>query len=508
MPTVRVPPGIVRGESKAMIPGRYWDGNLIRWQGNVLKPVGGWERNNASPLLSVPRNGHVWNDTEFNQHRAIICDAHVYRVFNGVYTDITPADFADANSTSARGFGSGNFGLKNFGKDAEDRGSGLGATDPKRPIYFGLDNWADELLFGSSADGRIWVWDPATPATPPAVAVNAPTLIQSFLVTDEHHLMVCGMAGFPNRIAWSGQNNRTDWDYTAVTGSAGFFDLEGAGFVYCARKVPGAILIFTASGVWIARYIGAPYYYGFTKLSDGGAPISPHSIAVAGNRAIWPGKNSFWQYQAGAISTLSCDLGLDPFESWDTRAAPRRVTGGFNGAYPEMWFFYPSKQDDMAPVAVENDRYVIYNFENGWWADGYLSRSFFNAAPLDGVPFAGDDGYVYQHEIGYKAEGASRQGLVFAEIGNISFDDGMSNWQINQFQIDSAEGPDSVKFIFRGRRTRGGPEVDLQTCVPRIDGRVNASFTARDFSMRIEGMVDAPWSVGALVFDKIVKRGQ
>lgn len=507
MPTIRVPPGIIRGESKAMIPGRYWDGNLIRWQGNVLKPVGGWVRNNASPLLSIPRNGLVWNDVDFTQHRAYLCDAHVYRVQGATYTNITPAGFLDANSTSARGYGSGNFGLKNYGSDAEDRGSGLGAADPFRPVHFSIDNFFHELLFGTSADGRIWMWNPATPATLPVVAAGAPTLVQAFLVTEENHLMVFGSVGFPNRVSWSGQNNRTDWDFTAVTGSAGFRDLENTGFIYCGRKIPGGILVFTASGIWLGRYVGAPYYYAFNQISQGGAPISPHAIAVAGTRVVWLGQSSFWQYQAGTVAPLPCDLGLEPFESLSREASPRRVTAGFNGAYPEMWFFWPTRQN-IAPVMIENDRYIVYNIERGWWADGYVGRSFFNASPLDGVPFAGDDrGYIYQHEQGYLAEGNPRGNMVYAEIGTLSFDDGENNWQVNQFQMDSAEGPDSVKFSFNGRRVRGGPEVHLQDCIPRVDGFVDTHFTARDFSMRIDGIKDAPWSVGALVFHDIVKRG-
>lgn len=509
MPTIRIPPGTVRGESRASVPGRWHTTNLIRWQQGVMKPVGGWERVTRDPLLSVPRIGLVWSTADFARHAAYICDGKVWRENNSVYVDITPTDFIDANSTSGRGYGSGNYGILDYGMDDEDRGSGSGDIDPRRLVRFSIDNWNDELLFSSSADGRIFVWDPATPTTPPAVALNAPLFCQGFVVTEEHHLMVFGPQGNPNRVVWSDQDNRTIFDETIVTGQAGFKDLEGSGNIICGVKIPAGILVFTSTAVWLGRYIGQPYYYGFTKIAEGCTPISAHAIAVAGARAYWMGQQSFWIYEGGVVSPLPCTLGNDPFEALDRNAAPRRATAGFCGLFPEIWFFWPENQG-LAPVLTENNRYSIYNFDRGqeWWTDGYMGRSFYMSSPLDGVPIAGDEQTnIYHHEIGYLAEGQPRTDMVYAEVGNISFDDGANNWQVNQFQLDSPLGPESIKFEFRGKRVRGGPEVFLQTCIPRTNGFVDAHFTARDFSMRIEGRVDGPWAIGAMVFNDVKKRG-
>lgn len=507
MPTLRIPPGVVRGESKASVPGRWYDVNLVRWsQGNML-PVGGWERTTQTPLGSVPRGAHVWLDLDGNRHMGVVCDAKVFRQDpDNAYHDITPPGFADANTSSSRGYGSGLYGIKNFGSDAEDRGSGLGALDPKHPIRFCADNWADELLFLSSADGRVFVWDPKNPNTAPHVAENAPTLVQAMLVTDEHHLMV--FKG--NQVSWSDQNNRTGWDFTNVTGQAGNYDLEGAGQIITAMKIPGGILAFTQSSVWLGRYIGQPYYYGWNKLSEGQTPVSAQAVVVAGSRAFWPGKRNFWKFEGGVVTTLPCTLGSTPFTEWDANAAPRRVTGGFNGAFPEVWWYYPSAGQGLEPALTENDRYVAYNFDENWWTDGYQARSLYVNSPLDGGPIAAHPGgWMYQHEIGFLDEGQPRTNRVWAEVGALSFDDGASNWTVNQCQIDSAQGPQSVRFSFRGRRTRGGPEAVLQTgLIPRADGFLDTHFTARDFTMRVEGLVDAPWALGAFIFHDIKKRNR
>ncbi len=507
MPTIRIPPGVVRGESRASVPGRWFDTNLIRWQQGVMRPVGGWERILQTPLGSIPRVAHVWKDNNDIKHSAYVCDQAVWRETGGSYSLITPADMADANSNAARGFGSGAYGILDFGMDDEERGASNSGFDPKRYIRFCADHWGEDLLFSSSADGRIFVWKPSLPNAVPLVALNAPTLVQAFLVTDERHLMTFASAGFPNRVAWSGQEDRTDWNYTNVAGSAGFQDLEGAGGIITAVKIPGAVLVFTLNSVWIGRYVGAPYYYGFTRVAEGAVPISAHAIATAGAQAFWMGQRSFWRYQGGVVAPLPTSLGLDPFEDMD-EVAPRRVTAGFNGAYPEIWFFYPEKQD-IAPAFTENNRYIIYNFDENWWSPGYMGRSFYQSSPLDGVPLAGDEQtYLFQHERGYLAEGQPRGDMVYAEVGSISFDDGEHNWTVNQAQVDSSLGAQSVKFHFKGRRARGGPEADFGLKTPRPNGFLDTHFTAKDFSMRVIGNADGPWSLGAMVFHDVKKRGK
>lgn len=517
MPALRIAPGVIRGDSKPSIPGRWAATSLIRWQENVMLPVGGWERITKDPLLSVPRAAHVWLDSGFVHRSAVLCDGHVYTVENSQFRNVTPPDFVNANDAQkARGFGSGAYGTKNFGSDQEPRDGSEGVGQTARgsyafPVSFSIDNWADDLLFGSSADGRVFVADVKTAGAVPYVCPNAPVLIQAFLTTEEHSLMCFGGDGFPNRCAWSDQNNREGWDYTRVEGQAGFFDLDGAGTILSARRVPGGILVFTVTSVWLCTYLGAPNYYGFRKLAEHIAPLSPQAITVANGKAFWISRRGFWKYEGGAVSPLPSTLGIEPFEEIDQYNAPRRVCSGFNSAYPEIWWFYPTKgQNSDNP---ENDKYIIYNFLDGWWADGPLKRSFYTSSPIDGVPLAGDAfGNVYQHEIGYLAEGQPRTGTVWAEAGNVSFDDGDRLFTVTALQADGRRTPQTppqaVRFTFTGTRARGGPTVPLGAWNVRKDGWVDARFTAKDFGFRVDGLVDAPWSVGALNFTVKARGGR
>jgi hypothetical protein len=149
MPTIRIPPGVMRGESRAMVPGRYYATNLVRWREGNLCPVGGWDRITPVPLASTPRAGHVWTDSKFLKHRAVVCDAHIYQSSGSDLVDITPPDFINAESVDiSRGYGAGNYGTKDFGQDDEDRGGG-NRFSTSVPVSFNVDNWNDEILIGT-----------------------------------------------------------------------------------------------------------------------------------------------------------------------------------------------------------------------------------------------------------------------------------------------------------------------------------------------------------------------
>lgn len=504
MPSLRVPPGVVRGETRASVPGRWYDVNQVRWHEGAMTSIGGWARLNPTPFGSVPRAALTWQDTEFYRHSLYLCDGHAYHESNNVFTDITPDDFANAEIVASRGYGSGNYGLKNYGQDDEDRGSGIGqdgsATEKTRlAVKFSIDNWNDEALFLSSADGRTFVFDPVNPDQDAVLAPNVPNFCQALVVTEEAHLMVFGADGIPNRVAWSDQENREGWDYEDTTGEAGFRDLEGGGAILNAVKIPGGVVIFTTTSVWLCRYVGAPYFYGFNRINIGAVPVSAHAIAVSGNRVIWLTKNSFWKYEGGVAAPLPCALGPDIFSEINFSMS-KRVSAGANSSFQEVWFLYPWKGQNAEGNDVENDRYVVYNFQDNWWAPGYIGRSFFYDSTVDKFPIAGNkDRNVFAHEQGFLDEGHTRVGSIWAEIGTVSYADADYNVTVTQAQVDKKDGG-LTRFNFRGNLARGGGEIDFGYFTPRADGYMDSMFTARDFIFRVEPIVDAQWSLGAINF--------
>lgn len=88
------PPGIVNETSRRRNKVNWREGHLVRWEGNTLMPIGGWQKlaysgEFASPLRSI----HRWVDNSGIRHIAYLCEQHCY-VDSGdsVLKDITPED--------------------------------------------------------------------------------------------------------------------------------------------------------------------------------------------------------------------------------------------------------------------------------------------------------------------------------------------------------------------------------------------------------------------------------
>ena len=88
--TLAIPPGVVRGATPAVAPGRWFDANFVRWQGGGLTPIGGWERVTSSPLSSTPRRILPWVDNSGIRHVAYACDNHLYVETSTAYFNASP----------------------------------------------------------------------------------------------------------------------------------------------------------------------------------------------------------------------------------------------------------------------------------------------------------------------------------------------------------------------------------------------------------------------------------
>jgi hypothetical protein len=105
------------------------------------------------------------------------------------------------------------------------------------------------------------------------------------------------------------------------------------------------------------------------------------------------GANGFFQYD-GRVYGLPCSVKDYVFNDLNWNQADK-IYGGSNMSFNEVWWFYPSLNSD------ENDRYVIYNYNEKVWTIGNIVRTAWIDRSIEDYPRAsGIDGYVYFHEIG------------------------------------------------------------------------------------------------------------
>ena len=108
-----IPPGVYRNGTKRDAKGRYYDANLIRWNNGKLRPIGGWEKTTATPLVGSARNMLPFKDISDFKYIAVGTNSklYIYAGKSSTPSDVTPLNFVVGNATSAvgTGFGSGPF---------------------------------------------------------------------------------------------------------------------------------------------------------------------------------------------------------------------------------------------------------------------------------------------------------------------------------------------------------------------------------------------------------------
>ncbi len=564
---LNIPPGVIKPATPLQATGRYWDANLVRWRAGKLLPVGGWQRITEAPLGCAPRTIFTWSSDEQGQLAAIGCDDALFLLEGSTYTNVTPANFVDADTGQTGGYGAYNYGAELYGDDTD-------ATYPRPPsaLYipsfsWSIDAWGDQILAVASSDGRLLSYTPgsaqaqvvglrsistiARASNVVTVTTSAPhdfstgrtitiggvtdtsfngsfviasvpsattfTYAQTasdatssggtanlgvatnnrwVIVTPERHAVVLGYGGYPRRVAWSNREDYTDWDFSSTTNTAGFLDLETEGPIIAAVAVREGTLIWTQNEAFLMRFIGLPYVYSIEQVGQSCGLIAPRAFATTAGRCIWMGRQGFWIYDGGVVRPLPCDVGSSVFDGIDAASGALYTHGSDNNVFPEAWFWYPSDGSDVP------DRYVIYNYAEGWWSVGLMTRTAACGAGVFTYPIAGDAaGVLYFHEDGWTNAGAPLATARYAETGALNLQSGSLISHLRQAITDSGYGYSSTALTVYGSLTPEGSETTFGPYAPRSDGYTDMRASGRDFRLRIASTQDADWSIGQIRID-------
>lgn len=335
-------------------------------------------------------------------------------------------------------------------------------------------------------------------STNPAV----PTNNRGVIVTPERHAVLFGCDGESRRVGWSNQEDYTEWNFSSATTTAGFIDLDTQSKIVMAAPVREGTLIFTEEEVWLMKYIGLPYIYGFERIGFGCGLIAPKAFATFSGRCIWMSTNGFWIFDGGYVKPLPSDVGNYVLQDMDPAAGLLYTHGSENGTFNEVWFWYPSTGNSVP------DQYVCYNYMEGWWALGAMTRTAASPSGIYPYPIASDgDNYLYYHENGWTAAGAPLIGYRYAETGSLNLANGENLMTVKQAITDSGYGYASTELTFFASTTPEAAETTAGPYTPRSSGYTDIRVTGREVRYRVEATEDAPWSVGDIRLD-LAPRGK
>jgi hypothetical protein len=489
---VKIPPGFFRNGTEYEASGRWYDGNLVRWALGRLRPWGGWLRYDTTqaPFSGVARAIMTWRDNLGFRYTAVGTNTKLYVSGGGAYSDATPAGLVTgrADAIEGNGYSAGPYGAQAY-STARTGVTGI----LLEAATWTFDLFGQNLMCVLSSDGNLYQ---LIPGSPPATLVSgAPANNVAVIVTDEQYVVLLGAGGNLRMVKWCDQANPTVWTASA-TNTAGGLPITTTGTIVTGAKVGNVPLIFTSTDVHALQYEGPPVIYAINRIADNCGVVSAHAVATDVNSAYWMGLNGFFVYD-GVVRPLPCDVQDYVFNNINVLQRSK-IFVARNSQYGELTWFYVSTN------ATEIDSYVTYNYFYKIWYFGTLSRTCWADRGAFTEPLAvGTDGYVYQHEAGWTANGASRNSNIFLQSGPAEIGNGDKIVYATQMIPDTDPGDtDAIQVRVKTKTAPMGRETDYGpfTFVTNAEGFVPVRVAGRQAAIRLEQLKDEQWAVGTIRF--------
>ena len=418
------------------------------------------------------------------------------------------------------GWGAGTWSRGTWGSAAP---GGLTTTTQIR--LWSHDNFGEDLLI-NPRDAGIYYWDKGSGTSARAVELSTsgssqtsvPTICKQVMVSDrDRHVLAFGCDAIganssavqgdgvqdPLLIRFSSQENPVDWWPTA-TNTAGDLRLGSGSTFVRALETKREILVWTDTALTSMRFIGPPFTFGLQQLASNITIAGPNAAVATEDYVFWMGLDNFYVY-AGQTTQLPCtvkekvfnDINLDQID---------KIFAGVNAEFSEVFWFYP------AEGSFDNDRYVVYNYLDKVWYFGTLERTAWLDRGTRTFPLAtGDNGYVYNHEFGYDADGAAMDSFIESSVMDIG--DGEQFTYIRRVIPDlSFSGSTSIStpqatFTIKARdfpgedfgNTAAGTTTRTQVSpVEEYTKQLYIRARGRSFAMRVESTaLGAKWRLGS-----------
>jgi hypothetical protein len=153
------------------------------------------------------------------------------------------------------------------------------------------------------------------------------------------------------------------------------------------------------------QFLGPPFTFGINQISNNITIMSPQAAKATADIVFWMGLEDFYVYD-GRVQKLPCTVRSYVFNDFNLQQK-EKAFAALNSSFGEIWWFYPSAD------STENDRYVIYNYEEQAWSIGTLARTAWLDRGINRYPIAAaTDNYLYNQEKGMDDGSSSPAGAI------------------------------------------------------------------------------------------------
>jgi len=386
-------------------------------------------------------------------------------------------------------------------------GSATSLTVTNQLRLWSHDNFGENLLINVRAGG-VYLWTENNGVSTRAVALsdisgqdNAPTVGLQVIVSEtDRHAIVLGSDPIvsnsrtgvvdPMLIAFSDSESAIDWNPIS-TNSAGSLRLSSGSQIVGGLKARQEILIWTDTSIYSMRFIGAPLVFSVNLINEGAGLLGPKAFVNAPNGVFFMSKQGFYFYN-GAVQKLPCTVQEYVFEDIDLSQS-YKCHVALNSEFSEVWFFYPSIEDDTSEIS----RYAMYNYEENLWSIGSLVRHAWIDGGIQNTPQAtgisSSSYYLYNHESGFNDD-TEPMDNVFIQSADFDIGDGDSLAFVKRILPDikfiNAQGtsPDpAINIVLKNRDFMGETlTTDSTSQITSTTNKADVRARGRQFVLRFE----------------------
>lgn len=460
-----------------------------------------------------------------NSFTIVVANAATGTASNGGGTSITAAFQLNIGlNTVVPGTG---WGAGTWGRLTWDSPSSTGLITDNLRIW-GQDNFGEDLIF-NDRNGNIYYWNrSASGVGSPQRAVTLSVYAASLGVTDatipqvakdvivsdrDRHVIAfgCGDVSTPTvmdplLIRFSSQENPTVWN-PEPTNTAGTLRVGAGSQIVSVVETRQQILVFTDVSVHAMQFLGPPFTFGINQISENTTIMGPNATVPVDDSVFWMGAREFYTY-SGSVQKLPCSVLSYVFDDFNYEQSDK-VYAGLNSAYGEIWWFYPSK------ASSENNRYVVYNYEQKVWYIGSLNRTAWIDRGINVFPIAtGSDSFSYTHEFTLNDGSTTPASAITAyiESSQIDIGEGESFMFLRRLVPDltfknSTSTTPTADFIVKTRDFPGASydststsDVSRSATIPveQFTEQAHIRLRGRSVAIKVESnQTDTTWRLGS-----------
>lgn len=281
------------------------------------------------------------------------------------------------------------------------------------PRIWSFDKFDTGVVLTPGNQSGLYLWAGSVDTAPELqTAGSCPSAINYVAVMNDQ-IVVFGSGGAVNAI--TSTSDITNW---TVDPAITFFNetIKSAGRLIASEYCKGQYVIFTENSVHKMTFVGSPdiWVVDDVMLSDG--LMGPQASTFIQDNVVWLGQENFYIYNGSIVNIIPNNTLCEWFFSQVNTAKFYHAFAHKSVVFDEIWWFAPFGG------AEEPDNYVIWNWAEGHFTNGQLSRTASedpnNANRSQYMAYgdcsSGDDAVLYVHETkeDYSDDGGNMSGSL------------------------------------------------------------------------------------------------